>query len=206
MATAIWLPILEEAVNRWLALDPSSVACLSRIEGRVLRLEVAGLPEPLFLGVLGGGLQLGTDPPTDPHVTLRGPPFSLLRLLRSDGGAPLLDGDVQVEGDMGVLQDLHACLAALEVDWEELLARRVGDVAAHGLARQARAIAGWVGDGRESLGLDLREYLWEEARLLPRREAVEEHLSAVDALRDDVERLVKRVERLEARLAGRSGP
>ncbi|MCU0934778.1 MAG: SCP2 sterol-binding domain-containing protein [Gammaproteobacteria bacterium] len=206
MATAIWLPILEDAVNRWLALDPGSAACLSRLEGRVLRIEVAGLAEPIFLGVLGGSLQLGADPPTDPHVTLRGPPFSLLRLLRSSGGAPLLDGDVQVEGDIGVLQDLHACLAALEVDWEELLARRIGDVAAHGLVRQVRAVAGWVGEGRESLRLDLREYLWEEARLLPRREAVEEQLSAVDALRDDVERLAKRIERLEARLANRSGP
>jgi ubiquinone biosynthesis protein UbiJ len=139
-------------------------------------------------------------------VTLRGPPFSLLRLLRSGGGRPLFDGEVQVEGDMGVLQDLHACLAALDVDWEELLARWVGDVAAHGIARQARALAGWVGEGRESLGLDLKEYLWEEARLLPRQEAVAEYLSAVDALRDDVERLTKRVDRLAARLAGGAGP
>lgn len=206
MATAIWLPILEEAVNRLLALDPRSAGRLSRLEGRVLRLEVAGLSDPLFLGVLGGALQVGTDPPSVPDVTLRGPPFSLLRLLRSGGGRPLLDGEVQVEGDMGVLQDLHACLAAVNVDWEELLARRVGDVAAHGIARQARALAGWVGEGGESLGLDLKEYLWEEARLLPRQEAVEEYLSAVDALRDDVERLTKRVDRLAARLAGGAGP
>ncbi len=205
MPTAIWLPILEEVVNRVLALDPRSAGCLSRSEGRVLRLEVVGLSEPLFLAVLGGALQLGTDPPAEPDVTLRGAPFSLLRLLRSGGGGALTDGDVQIEGDTAVLQDLHACLAALEVDWEELLARRVGDVAAHGVTRQVRALAGWVGEGRESLALDLKEYLWEEARLLPRREAVEEHLTAVDVLRDDVERLAKRVERLAARIPGAAG-
>jgi len=51
---------------------------------------------------------------------------------------------------------------------------------------------------------NLREYLQEEARLLPTRYEAKEFLDAVDALRDDVERLAARVERLRSR-AGEVG-
>ena len=201
MAVSPLVPVLEEAFNRFLALDPKTPERLARLSGRVVEVDVAGFPGPLFLSFPGGVIHLATDHAAAPDVTLRGGPLSLLRLaLARDGERLLADGEVQVHGDSGVLQVLRASLAEREVDWEEEVARRLGDVPAHALANQARAVAAWLDQSRESLGLDLQDYLWEEGRLLPRPESVEAFLSEVDTLRDDVERLAKRIDRLAARL------
>jgi ubiquinone biosynthesis protein UbiJ len=203
MATPVWLPGLEEAVNRFLALDPTVPERLSRLSGRVIGVTVEGLPAPLFLSLPGGAVHLTVESPGEPDVTLRGAPFSLLRLaLAADGERLLLDGSVTAQGEVGVLTDLRRALSSFTVDWEEELARRVGDVPAHQIGNQARALGDWLARLRGTLALDLREYLWEEVRLVPRPEAVEEFLRDVDTLRDDVERLAKRVERLAKRIGG----
>jgi len=201
MAVSPLVPILEEALNRYLALDPRTPERLAQLSGRAVQLDVVGFPGPLFLSFPGGAVHLASDCAGAPDVTLRGAPFSLLRLaLTRDGERLLFDGEVELRGDSGVLQTLRACLADRDVDWEEEVAKRLGDIPAHALANQARAVAAWLGQGRESLGLDVQDYLWEEGRLLPRPEAVEAFLAQVDTLRDDAERLAKRVERLAARL------
>ena len=92
--------------------------------------------------------------------------------------------------------------ADVDIDWEEHLSRLVGDVVAHevgGAARAARAFGRRAGRTAEQ---NLREYLQEEARLLPTRYELKELLDAVDVLRDDVERLAARVERLRRRAGG----
>jgi ubiquinone biosynthesis protein UbiJ len=69
-----------------------------------------------------------------------------------------------------------------------VLAHRAGELARH--ARQ------FFEASRETLFQDSGEYLQEEARLLPTRIEVAYFLGDVDRLRDDVERLQARVQRL----------
>jgi ubiquinone biosynthesis protein UbiJ len=202
MATPVWLPVLEEALNRLLGLDPTVASRLERLSGRTLRIEILGLPATFHVRLAGGAVHILEAIDGEPDVTLVGGPWSLLRLAFAPGGErAMLDGEVQVRGDAGVLNELRACLAGFEVDWEEEVAKRIGDVPAHAFGNQARALRAWLAEGGEALTLDLRDYLWEEGRLAPRPEAVEDFLAAVDRLRDDLERLTKRVDRLAARLA-----
>ena len=67
-----------------------------------------------------------------------------------------------------------------------------------------RAAGRWGRQSADNLSLDLKEYLQEEARLLPSRYEIEEFLDQADTLRDDVERLAARVERLSRR-SGETG-
>jgi ubiquinone biosynthesis protein UbiJ len=201
MATPPFVPLLEEALNRFLALDPAVAERLARLPVRVIGVEVFGLPGPFYLSVAGGTVHLSAECAGEPDVWVRGGPFALARLaLAADGERQVLEGGVEVHGEVGVLNELRAGLAGFAVDWEEQLARWVGDLPGHALGNQARALGGWLRGVRETLGLDLQEYLWEEGRLVPRPEAHAQFLAAVDTLRDDVERLAKRVERLAAGL------
>ena len=62
-------------------------------------------------------------------------------------------------------------------------------------------------DGRTATNLaqSLAEYWTEERPVIAGSEAVREFVQAVDVLRDDTERLEKRVERLSSRAIPRSG-
>ena len=66
-----------------------------------------------------------------------------------------------------------------------------------------RALADWGRKSSDTLTQDLKEYLQEEGRLVPTAYEVQGFLDRVDTLRDDVERLAARVERLAR---GRQGP
>jgi ubiquinone biosynthesis protein UbiJ len=54
--------------------------------------------------------------------------------------------------------------------------------------------------------MDIQEYLQEEAGLLPTRYEIEAFLSLVDILRDDMERVEARIERLTRQIEGSGNP
>ena len=85
-----------------------------------------------------------------------------------------------------------------EPDWEEELSRLVGDVAAHRLGSVARGLADWGLKAADTLALDAGEFLTEESRQIPTRYELEEFLDAVDTMRNDVDRLEARLDRLVA--------
>jgi ubiquinone biosynthesis protein UbiJ len=67
---------------------------------------------------------------------------------------------------------------------------------------RARAGERWAGRSRNIAAENLREYLQEEAAVVPSRQELDDFLAAVDTVRDDVERLAARVERLERHRQG----
>ena len=84
----------------------------------------------------------------------------------------------------------------LRWDFEEDLAKLVGDAAAHRLAGLARDAAAWHVDAAQRVAGSFMEYAVEEKRVLVRRPALEDFSAALARLRDGVERLEKRIERL----------
>ena len=197
---------LESALNRYLRLDPDATRRLAALHGKVVGLEVLGAGLRLYLVPdEAGGLQV--LPPSDapPDCWLRGTPLDLARSgdLRA-GAGQIFEGRVRIEGDTGLAQRFGTILADLDIDWEEQLSRLTGDVVAHEVGRAARAAVRYAGRSRETVEQNVREYLQEEARVLPTRFEVQELLDAVDVLRDDVERLGARIERLQ-RHTGKAG-
>ncbi len=195
---------LESAVNRYLALDPATLARLAPLSGKVVALELRGLNLTFYMAPNAGGLQLLGDYAGLPDTVISGAPFSLARLgiARGERGA-LFKGDVQVRGDVEAGQRFEAVLREIDIDWEEQLSRLVGDVAAHQMGVALRGMRAWGAQGLDNLGRDAADYLQEESSQLPSREEVSEFLAAVDGVRSDADRLTARVKRIEAWLAPR---
>jgi ubiquinone biosynthesis protein UbiJ len=195
---------LESALNGYLGLDAVTRERLAALHGRTIGVEVLGLGLSLFFTAdEAGALQVYGRHEGEPDCWLRGTPLDLLRAGdHAKGPDQLFSQRVRIEGDSALAQRFGAILADVDIDWEEHLSRLVGDVVAHevgGAARAARAFGRRTGRTAEQ---NLREYLQEEARLLPTRYELKELLDAVDVLRDDVERLAARVERLRRRAGG----
>jgi len=195
---------LEATLNGYLGLDPVARERLAALHGRTVGVELVGLGLTLFFTPdETGALQVYGQHEGEPDCWLRGTPFDLLRAGDQARGADqLFSQRVRIEGDSALGQRFGAILADLDIDWEEQFSRLVGDVAAHEVGNAARAARDLGQRTRRTAEQNLREYLQEEARLLPTRYEATEFLDAVDGLRDDVERLAARVERLRIRAGG----
>jgi ubiquinone biosynthesis protein UbiJ len=113
--------------------------------------------------------------------------------------------DVRVTGDTALASALTGVLSAMHWDVEEDLSRVIGDVAAHRVAQAGSSFLAWQGRTATNLAQSLAEYWTEERPVIAGSDAVREFVQAVDVLRDDTERLEKRVERLSSRAIPRSG-
>jgi ubiquinone biosynthesis accessory factor UbiJ len=103
--------------------------------------------------------------------------------------------EIAMEGDTELAETLQFLFLHCKWDIEEDLSRLVGDIAAHRIVNGGRAFFAWQRDAATRLGENLSEYWREEAGVLPTRSEVRAFVADVAALRDDVARLEKRLER-----------
>lgn len=195
--------LIAAGVERTLtaSLEGSSAARadLAQLEGKVIRLELAGLPLTLHFLPQGGRMTVAADYHGEADITVRAPAASLMRAALQRDGDSVPKG-MKISGDAETAQVFSRLLKHADLDWEELLARRIGDVAARQVGNAVRGFLGWSRDAGTRLGRDMADYLHYESRDLPPRHEVEGFLSGVDRLRDDAERLGARVKRAESRL------
>jgi ubiquinone biosynthesis protein UbiJ len=191
--------LFEEAIDRLLSLDPDTRARLDALQGKVICLRLLGAePIELYLLPSARGVQLRAEHERPADVTLSGElsVFARLALRRLVPEIPAA-GEVQISGDIDLGRQFQQLLERIDIDWEELAARIVGDVAAHQLGRAVRGTARWFGETLRTLSQDAAEYLQEESRLLPPRERAAAFRREVQALEAEVERLAARLARLQ---------
>ena len=187
---------LETALNRYLRLDPDILPQLAVLDGAAIAVELAGFGTSFYLLPGAAGVRVIDRYEGEPTVQIRGTPVALARHWR---GQRAPGDEIAVEGDTAVAREFQAILVRMDIDWEEQLSNVVGDAIARQLGNIWRSVRGW---GQRVGGVLLRdgaEYFQQELRALPPRHAVEQFLGAVDALREDTDRLVVRVERLRRR-------
>ena len=193
---------LESLLNRNLRASTPARALLRTLHGRSFAIELAtpqgGRLLRLRLTAGDDGLALATgEEPADASVS--GTPLGLATLLAGRADGRVTAAGVTVAGDAEVATLFEQLLRHARPEFEEELARLVGDGPAHYAARAIRGVAGWGRRAAASLARSGAEYLTEEARDLVPRAELEALLGDIDRIRDDVDRAAARLAGLEAR-------
>jgi ubiquinone biosynthesis protein UbiJ len=131
-----------------------------------------------------------------PDVIITTTPGLLLRAASGDDTAwtdARLDGDVQFAGAIDYVR------RHLKWDYEETLSRFLGDVAAHRIAGTVHAADRWRRTAALNMARGIAEYAAHEKPQIASAQAIEEFNSEVDRIRDDVDRLEKRLDLLANR-------
>ena len=110
--------------------------------------------------------------------------------------------EARVEGDGELAAAIAHVASNLRWDYEEDLSRVVGDVAAHRIGQSARRLSVWPGDAASSSARGIAEYLTEESHMLATPLQIESFVKDVDDLRDAVDRLDKRMDKLADLISG----
>ena len=106
-----------------------------------------------------------------------------------------------MQGDAELGQQLQKILARFDFDWEELIARVVGDTPARKIGNGLRFSAQWVEQTANQSKENLAGYLQEEKRILVTEVAMAQFTSDVAALRADVDRISQRIDRVRHSIA-----
>jgi ubiquinone biosynthesis protein UbiJ len=179
-------------VNHVLRSAPLAMERLRRHAGRTAAFHVG--PMTLIYTVQTTGEVAPAVPGAARDLEVRISPFLLPRLAAREEAAYR---EIEMQGDMELAHEISYLARNLSWDAEEDLSRMVGDIAAHRLVSGARATRDWVSDASLRIAQGAAEYWTEEAPLIASRVKVETFVHGVAELRDAVERLDKRIGRLE---------
>jgi len=190
---------LEAAINRGIALDPESREQLADISGKVIAIELDKLDRRIVMHIDEHRIRLLTNFADKADATIRGTPTALAQMgLNKDKGPA--GSNVSFSGDPDLGQRFQHILDRFEIDWEGELAKFTGDVVAHQIGKTARHFFSWLKEAGSSLEQTAADYVRHETRLAIGNDELEQFLSEVDTLRNDVARVEQRVNRLRKRL------
>lgn len=183
-------------LNRLLAREAWARQRLAPYAGKLALFEAP--PLSLRIGVRDGGLLdapggLGPDAKA-PDVTL-GVDLASLPNLFADRRAVMRN--VRLSGDAEFAQALSEVLQNLRPEPEEDLAPFVGDAAAVRIVGFLRTVFAHVQEGAQRLSSTAADYFVAENPLIAARAELEAFARDVNRMRDDVERLAKRIDALE---------
>lgn len=191
---------VADILNRNIRETTPARQLAAELEDSIVAIRVSDSALAMYFVFADDTVALSTEHDAEPDVLISGSLLTLAGMIRGGGEAAIRSGEVELTGDAGTAQRFQKLLEYARPDLEEELSRFVGDIAAHRLASIARGIGDWARDVRTTMRGNVREYLQEESREVPSRYEVDRFARDVGTLRDDVDRIAARMQRLENKL------
>lgn len=183
---------VARALNHLLAPARWARERLAPFAGETVQVAADPLP-PLRLAIVEGGTVQAAGPDGAASLVLAARPGVLAAAAR---GLEHALREVDVSGNARLATEVLFVARHLRWEAEEDLSRVVGDVLAHRLVGGARGLAAGLADAGRRVAGTLADHAFEERRLAVRREEHDALARDNARLRDALERLEKRIERL----------
>lgn len=189
---------ITASINHLLAQEPWAQRILASHAGKVACFD-GGAVKLSWQVSPDGLLQV---PPADADENVVNVPNVTIRVNLAD--LPLIAQNrerafsyVKIDGDADFANAISQVSQDLRWDAEHDLSKLVGDIAAVRLVSGGNALVAGLRSTHKKLTENLAEYFLEEQPMLVRPQAVSDFTNDVTRLRDDVERLAKRINKLK---------
>jgi ubiquinone biosynthesis protein UbiJ len=192
------LAAAEIGGNRLLAYDEVALLGCHEMQGHCVAIDITDLDFQLYCHPGAWGIRLSRNAPAgEIDATISGRLMALVNLAALDDKVSTsIQERVSFYGNVSLAQKMQRILADLDIDWEEALAERTGDVLAFQIHQRARILGEWLRQSADSLLQTSSEYLREEARLSPTVVEFDVFQSRLTELKHDVARTEIRLQLL----------
>jgi ubiquinone biosynthesis protein UbiJ len=187
--------MLVSVINHLLAKEPWARARLRDHAGKVACLDAGGIVLRLRIGSDGMLETASSDAPVNVTIAVK-----LADLPQIAQNRERAFSYVTIAGDADFANSISQVAQNMRWEAEADLAPWIGDIAAVRVVAGAKSLVATVRETHEAMAQNLAEYFTEENPLLISPPAMAELTGGVNKMRDDVERLIKRLEKLESRL------
>lgn len=188
-------PLLTRLLNHLINQNIWAKEQLQPFGGKTVRFSIPPISATLTVLEDGGLAIAGDSALADASVIIPLP--VAFRLLANDDAAATL---ATLEGDTELAAALAKVLRGISWEYEEDLSKIIGDIPAHQLSEFGRKAVSEVKSQGLNLMQMLTEYWQEEQPVIAKKRHVETFNQAVDTLREDSERLEKRIEKLSEKI------
>lgn len=190
---------IEQAINRYIELDPEYSQKLVPLYGSIIEIELSGIAFRLFLRTDAKGIICQGDFDGESDCCVKGSPIALMKMTLGEKGAQtkgLFAGEVEISGDIQLGQKMKQVLDTIEIDWEEHVSHITGDIFAYRLGQFVKQGNNWFKESTQQIQENVRDYFVYESEDVPQPAEVNNYVSQVDVLRDDVARAEARIKNI----------
>lgn len=191
---------LQIALNRALVLDPDTRQALTTLDGRHIDLTLEAPALAMRISVHGEQLEVGPVDHREADLAVRSTLAGVLAQLpllgAGRGQAGGTAGRVRVAGDAELARRLQQLAKGFDPDWQLPFVRVFGEVLGVQVANTLRSALQTARRGASDLAHSAAEFVTEESRDVVSRGELDAFHDDVDVLRDDVERIAARLQRL----------
>lgn len=187
------LTFLSGLLNAYLKLDPLSSARLKKMEEKAIFVEINSIGLSFYITFKDEKIVLVDETILPIDAVIRGTPLMLTAAVFSKKNRQkFFSEEIIIEGNAETAQAVIQLFDAIDIDWEELLSRAVGDIPAHHTGRTLRKITRWFKRAKETCSENISDYIIEEKRLSPSSMELSDFYHDVDELRMAVDRIEAR--------------
>ena len=190
---------LAALFNAYLKADPEKSVRLDEINHRIIRVRLREAEITRYVSIIDGQIEICAESESSHHdVAIDLSVKAVPALISGKKPLELVKQDmIGIEGDAHIVSVFQRVLREVEIDWEELLADRVGDTLAHQLSKLVRSGRQFGIRFGQTVKESVREYVFEEALILVSQQDLNDFYWQVDQLRESVDRIDARIARLE---------
>lgn len=189
--------LLELASNKALEHDANTQARLEKLQGKVMTLHIKDFDRSITVTPQSEGLEFNSSSPEQADVTLSTTLAAMLKIGR-DGieNADLKTGELEMNGDPIIGQRFAQVMGDLNIDWEAMLAEKIGDAPAKAATKVAEHAQEFIKESRSQLHSFVSDLIVRDMQIVASADEVDEFLDDVDDLRADVDQLSARLSAL----------
>lgn len=123
---------IETSINKLHQLDSNTATKRNKLDNQIIGVELKELNKPLYFVISSQQIDVLNHFEGEPDCFIR---FSLTALgdLKKNNQLTTLikTGQLEVDGDIQIAQQFAQLMTEMDIDWEEHLSKKVGDVLAH---------------------------------------------------------------------------
>ena len=185
-------PIVTRFLQHITSQNNWSKPYLLAFAGKVVQFNFVLLKANLTI-LEDGSLSLAGEA-IQPDAVVHIPPSLALRLLAKDEAAKM---QIRIEGDTHLATEFSKILQQMRWDIEEDLSHLVGDITASKFGETTKKVLHETKKQTVNLADMLTEYWQEERPMLAKKRHIEQFNQEVDALKSDIARFEKKLQKLD---------
>lgn len=197
--------LLETGVNQLHQLDNNAVKKRQNLNGTIIKVCLKTVSTPLFFVISTQQIDILSHFEGVPDCVIRIEGSALGKLQDNRQLTNLIKtGQLEVEGDIQLVQQFAILLTDMHIDWEEHLSKKVGDVLAHSLCALAKKTQLSISRQHKQVQKQTALYLTEELKMAPSGLEVAYFCEQISSLQSQTDALSTKLDALLASVNKRS--